>query len=41
VIGAGVILTFPNMLVIAVSSSIVIWNIAASSALNAHVKGDE
>jgi len=41
VIGAGVILTFPLPLVIAISSSIVIWNIAASSALNAHMKGDE
>jgi hypothetical protein len=41
VAGAGVILTFPNFLVIAVSSSLVIWNIAASSALNAHMKGDE
>jgi hypothetical protein len=41
VAGAGVILTFPLPLVIAISSSIVIWNIAASSALNAHMKGDE
>ena len=41
VIGAGVILTFPEALTIAVSSSIVLWNLAANSAVNCHVKGDE
>lgn len=40
-IGAGFILLFPRGLVIAVSSSIVLWNLSAVSAVNAHVMGDE
>lgn len=40
-IGAGVIFTFPKGLVIAISSSIVQWNITATSACNTHVVGEE
>ena len=39
-IGAGFILFFDNLWV-AVSSSIVLWNLTAVSAVNCHVKGDE
>jgi len=39
-IGAGFIFFFDNLW-IAVSSSIVLWNIATGSAVNVHVKGDE
>jgi hypothetical protein len=41
-IGTGVIWTFPRGLVIAISSSLVLWNLAASSAvLDTVVVGDE
>ena len=39
-IGAGFILFFDNLWV-GVSSSIVLWNLTAVSAVNCHVKGDE
>ena len=35
-IGAGVIFTFPKGLVIPVSSSIILWNLSATSALDAY-----
>jgi hypothetical protein len=37
----GIILTFPTLLVIAVSSSIVIWNITAVAASHVNVMGEE
>ena len=40
-IGAGYIVTFPDGLVIAISSSIVQWNLAAVGAVNISVAGDE
>jgi len=40
-IGAGVILSFPRGLVIAISSSLVLWNLSIVSAVNCHVMGDE
>lgn len=40
-IGAGIILVFPRGLIIAISSSVVLWNIGTDSAVNAHVAGDE
>lgn len=39
--GVGVIWTFPRGIVIPVSSSIVLWNLAANSALNAYAVIDE
>lgn len=35
-IGAGVIWTFPKGLIIPVSNSIILWNLASNSALNAY-----
>jgi len=40
-IGAGVILTFPRGLIIAVSSSIVTWNISATGVSDVHIVVDE
>lgn len=40
-IGAGFLLIFPAGLLIAVSASIVLWNLAANGAVNCHVAGDE
>lgn len=40
-IGAGFILTFPRGLAIAVSSSIVLWNLQANGAVNCYVVGFE
>ena len=39
--GVGIIWTFPKGLVIPVSSSIVLWNLALNSALNAYAVIDE
>lgn len=39
--GVGVIWTFPQGLVIPVSSSLVLWNLALNSALNAYAIVDE
>jgi len=40
-IGAGFLFVFPMGLIIAISSSIVLWNLATNGALNAHVVGAE
>jgi hypothetical protein len=40
-IGAGVIFTFPRGLAIAVSNSIVQWNISATGVMDAHLSVDE
>ena len=40
-IGTGVIWTFPKGLVIPVSSSIVLWNLAANGVVDAYVVVDE
>lgn len=40
-IGAGFLLTFPRGLIIAVSSSIVLWNLGTNGVVNCHVAGDE
>ena len=40
-IGAGFILNFPRGLVIAVSASMVLWNISATGACDVNVVGDE
>jgi hypothetical protein len=37
----GIILTFPTRLVIAVSSSIVLWNITATAVCHVNVMGEE
>lgn len=40
-IGAGVILTFPRGLKIAVSNSVVLWNITATGVADVHIVEDE
>jgi hypothetical protein len=40
-IGAGFILNFPRGLIIAVSSSLVLWNISATGVCDVNVVGDE
>jgi hypothetical protein len=40
-IGTGVVWNFPRGVVIAISSSLVLWNITATSALNAYAVEDE
>ena len=40
-IGTGVIFTFPRGLLIAVSSALVLWNIATNGVVDAHVVVDE
>lgn len=40
-IGTGYIAIFPNKLVVAVSSSIVLWNLATNVAVDCHVEGNE
>jgi hypothetical protein len=37
----GIILTFPDLLAIAVSSSIVLWNITATAVCHVNVMGEE
>ncbi len=40
-IGVGVVWIFPRGLVVAISSSIVIWNLATNGVIDAHVVVDE
>ncbi len=40
-IGAGFLFVFPLGLIISVSSSVVLWNLATDGAVNCHVAGDE
>jgi hypothetical protein len=40
-IGAGFLIAFPRGLIMAVSASVVLWNIGTDGAVNTHVAGDE
>jgi hypothetical protein len=40
-IGAGVIWTFPNPLIVSISSSIILWNITATPVLDVYIVVDE